>query len=326
MHVRTVHERLRRTGQQSNVLNIDPRAPESEDYIKISGALEFVRELVHHAHHGWTFDVHTNCHNPKSWAIAFACGAVAKLGPGATLTVHSGLAPAYIRNAPRWMRRALRMVGELYGKVICVNREIARAVADLNIPQDRIQVKPAFLPVEAPKVPIPPEITKWVEQHSPIMTSTLFFRPEYGFELLLDAVRVLKHRYPQIGCLAMGSGENRDHAAALAANYGLSSTVLLAGDLNHELCLSLISRSSVFVRPTFRDGDSISVREAMALGVPVVASDVGTRPEGVRLFQPGDVDAFVKCVEEALAKESQPSPRAVRRSVPEEEGLSLNQH
>lgn len=321
-----MHERRKRTGQLSNVLNIDPRAPESEDYIKISGARDFIRELVHHAHHGWTFDVHTNGHNPKSWAIAFACGAVAKLGPGATLTIHSGLAPAYIRNAPKWMRRALQMVGGMYGKVICVNREIADAVADLNIPKDRIQVRAAFLPVEAPKVPIPSKIGNWIEQHSPIVTSTLFFRPEYGFDLLLDAVRLLKQRHPQIGCLAIGSGENRDDAAALAASYGLKSAVLLAGDLNHELCLGLISRSSVFVRPTFRDGDSISVREAMALGVPVVASDVGTRPEGVHLFKPGDVDALVKCVEEALAKQIQPSIRAVRGSVTEEEGLTLNQH
>src|SRR6476660_9181619 len=85
VHVQSAHALMKRTGQQSNVLNIDPRAPESEAYIKISGALDLVRELVRFAHHGWTFDVHTNGHNAKSWAIALACGAVAQLGPGATL-------------------------------------------------------------------------------------------------------------------------------------------------------------------------------------------------------------------------------------------------
>ena len=326
VHVRSAHQRLKRMGQQSNVLNIDPKAPEDDAYVKISGPLDLVRELVHHAHHGWTFDVHTNGHNAKSWAIALVCGAVGKLGPGATLTLHSGLAPAYIRDAPKWMRRTLRLASGLYGTVICVNREIANGIADLKIPRDRIQIKPAFIPVEPPQVPIPAEIQNWVDRHSPIMTSTLFFRPEYGFELLLEAFRVLKQRHPGIGCLAMGSGENRDDAAALAASYGLGSSVFLAGDLDHELCLSLISRSAVFVRPTFRDGDSISVREAVALGVPVVASDVGTRPESVRLFEPGDVDEFVKQVEEALAQQDESWTRAERRPVPEEEGLTLNQH
>jgi cell division septum initiation protein DivIVA len=62
------------------------------------------------------------------------------------------------------------------------------------------------------------------------------------------------------------------------------------------------------------------------LGVPVVASNVGTRPEDVRLFEPGDVDEFIKQVEEALAQLNRSSPRAERRPVPEEEGLTLNRH
>jgi glycosyltransferase involved in cell wall biosynthesis len=61
-----------------------------------------------------------------------------------------------------------------------------------------------------------------------------------------------------------------------------------------------MARSSVFVRPTLRDGDSISVREAKALGLPVVASNVGTRPEGTLLFEAGDVDGLVQRIENAV--------------------------
>src|SRR6185503_11969747 len=56
----------------------------------------------------------------------------------------------------------------------------------------------------------------------------------------------------------------------------------------------LMARSAVFVRPTFRDGDSISVREAVSLGVPVVASNVGSRPDGVALFEAGDISGLVE--------------------------------
>ena len=53
-------------------------------------------------------------------------------------------------------------------------------------------------------------------------------------------------------------------------------------------------KSDVFVRPTFMDGDAISVREAGTLGVPVVASNVGTRPEGTVLFEVGNKSQLVK--------------------------------
>jgi glycosyltransferase involved in cell wall biosynthesis len=65
----------------------------------------------------------------------------------------------------------------------------------------------------------------------------------------------------------------------------------------------LMSVSDVFVRPTLEDGDSTSVREALSLGVPVVASRIGTRPAGAILFQPGNVGEMLSKVELALAIE-----------------------
>jgi glycogen synthase len=247
-------------------------------------------------------NVHTNGHNPKSWAIAAVCGVAAQFGPGATLMLHSGMAPGYIRSAPKGMRHVIRLACALYRQIVCVNNEIALAVADLGIPKEQIQITPAFLPVETPEIVPPPDIESWMQQHSPVMTSTMFFRAEYGFEVLLDAVSRLRDGYSQIGCLIMGTGEGREQAAELVSRRGLGDRIFLAGDLDHELCLALMSRSAVFVRPTFRDGDSISVREAVSLGVQVIASNVGTRPDGVLLFEPGDVNGLVAKIEQALTK------------------------
>jgi len=65
-----------------------------------------------------------------------------------------------------------------------------------------------------------------------------------------------------------------------------------------------MSASDVFLRPTLEDGDSISVREALALGVPVVASRAGTRPDGALLFHRGDVEEMCAKVELALTVKS----------------------
>ena len=83
--------------------------------------------------------------------------------------------------------------------------------------------------------------------------------------------------YPSVGCLVMGSGEQRAEAEERIREAGLEENILLLGDVTHDACLALMSACDVFLRPTLEDGDSISVREALSLGVPVVASRVGTR-------------------------------------------------
>jgi len=139
-----------------------------------------------------------------------------------------------------------------------------------------------------------------------MLSTTLFFRPEYGFDLLATVVAQLRLRYPSVGCVVMGSGEQREEAERRIHEMGLEKNVLMLGDVNHDTCLALMSASDVFVRPTLEDGDSISVREALALGVPVVASDIGTRPAGAILFQRGDVGEMLSKVELAMAAKRDP--------------------
>jgi glycosyltransferase involved in cell wall biosynthesis len=242
----------------------------------------------------WTLDVHSNGHGGKTWSIALACGIASQFGTGARLTLHSGMAPAYVRSAPEWKRRVIRLTCALYSAVVCVNAEIGNAMKELGVGEKRLQITPAFVPLQPSGVAVPQEIENWIALHSPLVTATLFFRPEYGFDLLVEAVARLQQEYPRIGCLVMGYREVAEPTTQL------SDALFLAGDLNHQLCLALMARSNVFVRPTLCDGDSISVREAITLKVPVVASNVGTRPEGVFLFDAGDVNGLVKQMTAAL--------------------------
>jgi glycosyltransferase involved in cell wall biosynthesis len=140
-------------------------------------------------------------------------------------------------------------------------------------------------------------------QHKPLLSTVLFFRPEYGFDLLVAGLARLKRLHPSVGCLVMGTGEQRAEAGKRVRESGLEESVLLLGDVNHDACLALISACDLFLRPTLEDGDSISVREALSLGVPVVASRVGTRPPGAILFQAGDVEDMLAKVELAFTVE-----------------------
>jgi glycosyltransferase involved in cell wall biosynthesis len=267
----------------------------------VSGACDLVKELVRHVFNDWTLSVHTNGHNWKSWFIALVCAVAAQFGTGGTLTLHSGMAPEYLRGANAWTRTAARLACLMYDRVVCVNEEIAAALVSLGISRRQIEIKPAFVPVPRVECTVPEQLDRWMERHAMFLSVTLSFRPEYGFELLMDAMSRLKQKYPELGCVVIGTGEDRPAAEELIRQRRLDEHVVLAGDLHHQLCLTAISRSTAFVRPTFRDGDSISVREAMSLGVPVVASNVGTRPEGTLLFEAGNLQGLIDQVERVLS-------------------------
>ena len=63
----------------------------------------------------------------------------------------------------------------------------------------------------------------------------------------------------------------------------------------------LTQQCDLFLRPTSSDGDAVSVREALSLGVPVVASDCVPRPPGAVTYRTGDVADLFNKVEEVLA-------------------------
>src|SRR5262245_26011912 len=250
-------------------------------------------DLWRSACNGWTLHVHTNGHNAKSWCLALICGLAGQFAPACVLTLHSGMAPGYLKSS--WLRRTLaRFVCALYTRIVCVSPAIRNA-----LPADHAEVLPACLPVESRNAAVDSRLAAWLERHRPVLSSALFFRPEYGFEVLAAAVRQLVLRHPELGCIVMGGDPP----------YSDGGSMFLTGDLDHDTFLALMAHSDVFVRSTLEDGDSISVREALALGVPVVASNVGTRPEEVTLFRRGDAEDLAAKLEGVLtAGRGDPAP------------------
>ena len=81
---------------------------------------------------------------------------------------------------------------------------------------------------------------------------------------------------------------------------------MLCGDVPHTATMQAISRAHVMLRTTLYDGDAVSVREALHLGTPVIASDNGMRPGGVQLVPKSELAALLNAINEALAN---PAPR-----------------
>jgi glycosyltransferase involved in cell wall biosynthesis len=105
--------------------------------------------------------------------------------------------------------------------------------------------------------------------------------------------------------VVVGSGSRDGELRRFAAGSPVAEHILITGDVAHEQTLALILRAGALLRTTRFDGDSISVREALALGTPVVATDTGMRPDGCHLFPVGSASGLVEAARRALDAERQ---------------------
>jgi glycosyltransferase involved in cell wall biosynthesis len=287
VHLSTARRRLAARGLRCRL--IDPSAiARRGDRSRAAAALGFAGAVARGARRGWAVHLHSHGHSERGWLLILLGALAARRAPARLLTLHSGLTPGFLAAAPaatRWLaRRALAR----YDRVVCVNAEIATAIAGLGVEPGRVAIVPAHLAAGGSGAPVPEHLELWLATRRPLLSTTLSFRAEYGFEVLLAAVARLRADHPDLGCVVLGGGPGEAAARREVERQGLAGAVLLAGDVAHALCRTLIARSDLFVRTARADGDSLSVREALALGVPVVATAVGARPAGCVLFEPGD--------------------------------------
>jgi glycosyltransferase involved in cell wall biosynthesis len=116
--------------------------------------------------------------------------------------------------------------------------------------------------------------------------------PSKSVETLLAAQHALEKDGQPCACLIVGDGPMRDSLEAAARVNGSSITTFV-GRQPPELVPALLALANTFVMPSLSEGRGLVVVEAMAQGLPVVASDIDALRElvtdGVNgfLFRPG---------------------------------------
>jgi glycosyltransferase involved in cell wall biosynthesis len=127
-----------------------------------------------------------------------------------------------------------------------------------------------------------------------------------GVDLLVDGFRGAAQRDREARMLIVGSGEEeRTLRAALAAEIA-GGTVCLAGDVAHEQLPHYYRAMDLMVMPSRYENYSNAMLEALACGVPFVASDVGGNRALFEtgagwLFAPGSGEGLAASLIEALA-------------------------
>lgn len=102
---------------------------------------------------------------------------------------------------------------------------------------------------------------------------------EKGHADLLEAVLLLKQGSRRFSVVMAGDGPLRETIVAAIRDKGLGSFVTLAGRLAHSELMEAVRASDIVAVPSRFEGFGLAALEAMALGKPVVATNVGGLPE-----------------------------------------------
>ena len=103
-----------------------------------------------------------------------------------------------------------------------------------------------------------------------------------GFDEVLDALPVLLRRVPNLVYLVAGEGPDRDRLQRKAASLGIEGSVVFTGWVPEQEKAEHFRLADLYVMPSYGEGFGYVLLEAMACGVPVVASRVDGGREAVR--------------------------------------------
>lgn len=142
--------------------------------------------------------------------------------------------------------------------------------------------------------------------------------PNKNQATLLAVMHRLLPRFPdlRVACVGWDPGgakarfsPSQDDVAALAARLGIAEHLELI-PFTSEVA-PLLRQARIYIQTSFNEGLSNSLREAMACGLPVVASDVGDTIDvvvqgqtGLLVHDPTDIESYVEAISSLLADEA----------------------
>ena len=98
---------------------------------------------------------------------------------------------------------------------------------------------------------------------------------EKGLSVLFQSLKLLRDAGRHFELTLVGDGADRGRLEDLARELAIDRHIVFAGYRNQEQVGEYLRRSDIFILPSFAEGVPVSLMEAMATGIPVVATNVG---------------------------------------------------
>lgn len=230
------------------------------------------------------------------WLAARACGA--------KTVVHlhgSGYDQFFRRQMPPLQQMIRRFFGRADHVVVLGDYWKTFVAGEIGVAPDRISV--VYNGVPEPK---PSTEAKW---HPPLLVTMGLVGERKGTDVLIAALSRLP---PSIEWRAIvgGDGEVEKYRETAKA-AGLSDRLDLLGWIGEEQVDLWLNRASLFVLPSRAENQPVAILEAMARGVPVIATSIGAIPEQVvhgetgLLVPPGEAEPLRGAIEGLLCSPDQ---------------------
>lgn len=107
-------------------------------------------------------------------------------------------------------------------------------------------------------------------------------RPVKGVRYLIEAMSGVNQDHPKAKLMLVGDGEEREELESLVEEFGLNERVKFIGRVQNEEIPQYMVASDVLVLPSLSEGFPVTILEAMASGLPIVATKVGGLPEIIK--------------------------------------------
>jgi glycosyltransferase involved in cell wall biosynthesis len=185
--------------------------------------------------------------------------------------------------------------------IFSASEEISRRLGQVGI-RGRIIAIPGVVDIEALRRQA--EAVVAIPDGSPRIGYAAFLEKLKGIDDLVAAFALVAEEHPDAALLIAGDGPEKENLRHLAEQLGVGDRVHLLGFI--DPAAPLLKALDVFVSPSHSEAFSLSIVEAMAIGVPCVATDVGGTSEVVRdgqtglLVPPRDPKAMARAIERVL--------------------------
>jgi teichuronic acid biosynthesis glycosyltransferase TuaC len=195
--------------------------------------------------------------------------------------------------------------------VSAVSVELADRIAALGIERSKISLAPNGIDLERfrPDGPSPPSLGSSALPSGKTLICVARLSQEKGLHVLMEALAILqKTNRCDFTTVLLGDGPERSALEARVAASGLGAKVRFAGEVDHNEVPAWMRGAHGFCLPSFREGTPNVVIEALASGLPVVATRVGGTPLLVNagnglLVEPGQAPALAEALAGMMGRE-----------------------
>lgn len=220
------------------------------------------------------------------------------------LTIHGGAFPEVVAAFNILEKKLFQWMLGRFAHFVCVSEKQRQVLDHWGVAADKISVINAYLPpVESVSSGLFSSVEKARADGRQVLICAAQYLEHYGVEELTKALLKLEahlgDKCPLLALISYAGVNEAYRSECLSLRAELTSVIEFV-NLEPEQISELMALGDLFVRPTWWDGDAISVREAAFFGNRLIATDVTTRPEGTVLCGAKDSDSLYNALQECV--------------------------